>query len=110
MKQGRYEEALKRLEGSKEYPARLGTGKPHDPDFRVQDYLMAFTYEKMGSSAQAGEAQKRIEEYSARNPRPGTETIKARVNQWYATSFQRRTNCGAQGTGNPCAGSRRRHE
>ena len=87
MKQGRYEDALKRLEGSKEYPARLGTGKPHDPDFRVQDYLMAFTYEKMGSSAQAGEAQKRIEEYSARNPRAGTETMKARVNQWYATSF-----------------------
>jgi tetratricopeptide (TPR) repeat protein len=87
MKQGRYEDALKRLAGSKEYPVRLGTGKPHDPDFRVQDYLMAFTYEKIGTTAKAEEARKRIEEYSSRNPRRGTETAKARVNQWYATSF-----------------------
>jgi hypothetical protein len=87
MKQGRYEDALKRLEGSKEYPVRLGTGKPHDPDFRVQDYLMAFSYEKIGATAKAEEARQRIEGYSSRNPRGGTETVKARVNQWYATTF-----------------------
>jgi len=89
----------------------LGTGKPHDPDFRVQDYLMAFTYEKMGSSAQAGEAQKRIEEYSARNPRPGTETIKARVNQWYATSFPAQNELRAlKELATLVQGRRRRHE
>jgi hypothetical protein len=87
MKQGRYEDALKRLEGSKEYPVRLGTGKPHDPDYRVQDYLMAFTYEKMGAPAKAGEAQKRIAEYAARNSRGETPTAKARVDQWYSTTF-----------------------
>ena len=87
MKQGRYEDALKRLEGSKEYPVRLGTGKPHDPDYRVQDYLMAFTYEKMGAPAKAGEAQKRTAEYAARNSRGETATAKARVDQWYSTTF-----------------------
>jgi hypothetical protein len=111
MKQGRYEDALKRLEGSKEYPARLGTGKPHDPDYRVQDYLMAFTYEKMGKGAQAADAQKRIVEYLARNSRGGAGTVSARVNQWYATTFPAQNELQAlKDLMKIVQGNRRRHE
>jgi tetratricopeptide (TPR) repeat protein len=87
MKKGRYDEAIKRLEGSREFPVRLGTGKPQDPDYRVQDYLMMLTYDKMGAAAKAEEAQKRIAAYSARNPRVGSDSAKARVDQWYQTAF-----------------------
>jgi tetratricopeptide (TPR) repeat protein len=111
MKQGRYEDALKRLEGSKEYPARLGTGKPHDPDYRVQDYLMAFTYEKMGKGAQAADAQKRIVDYLARNSRGGAGTVSARVNQWYATTFPAQNELQAlKDLMKIVQGNRRRHE
>ena len=66
LKQGRREESLKWLEGSKEFPKRLGTGRPQDPDFRVQDCLMMFAYEEMGAPAKAEEARKRIAGYTAR--------------------------------------------
>ncbi len=87
MKKGRYDEAVKRLEGSKEFPVRLGTGKPQDPDFRIQDYLMMLTWDKQGVSSKAEEAQKRIAEYTSRHPRGGTEAVKARVEQWYRGTF-----------------------
>ncbi len=86
MKQGRHEEALKRLEGSKEYPVRLGTGRPGDPDFRVQDYLMMLAYEQMGSAGQAKEALERIGAYSARTSRAAVD--RAIIERWYRTSFR----------------------
>jgi hypothetical protein len=87
IKKGQYAEAIKRLEGSKEFPVRLGTGKPQDPDFRAQDYLMLLTYGKMGAAEKAAEAQKRIADYSTRNSRAGSDSARARVDQWYQTSF-----------------------
>jgi tetratricopeptide (TPR) repeat protein len=87
MKKGRHDEALKRLESSKEYPVRLGTGKPQNPDYRVQDYLMMLTYDKMGAPAKAEEARKRIAAYSARSSRGRAETAQATVDEWYRTTF-----------------------
>ncbi len=86
MKKGRPEEALKRLEGSKEYPVRLGTGRPGDPDFRIQDYLMMLAYDRMGAASKADEALKRIGSYSARTSRAAAD--KAKVEQWFRTSFK----------------------
>jgi len=111
MKKGRHDEAVKRLESSKEYPVRLGTGKPQDPDYRVQDYLMTFTYDKMGAPAKVEEAQKRIAAYSARNPRGGTEVAKAQVDQWYRTTFPAQNELQAlKELVNVIQGSRRRRE
>jgi hypothetical protein len=87
MKKGRYDEALRRLEGSKEFPVRLGTGKPQDPDYRVQDWLMMIAWDKNGAPAKAEEAQKRIAEFAARHSGPGTESVRSRVEQWYRTTF-----------------------
>ena len=39
-----------------EYPERLGTGAPADPDYRVQDYLLTFCYQEMKQPTQAAEA------------------------------------------------------
>jgi Flp pilus assembly protein TadD len=87
MKKGQYQEAIKRLEGSKEYPERLGTGKPNNPDYRAQDYLMAFAYEKMGQPAKAQEARQRIAAFSGRRGAQGPETASQAVEQWYRTTF-----------------------
>ncbi len=64
MKKGNYAEAIQHLEGSKEYPERLGTGKPHQPDYRLQDYLMSLCYDKMDERDTGEEARKRIYEYT----------------------------------------------
>ncbi|NWG14142.1 MAG: tetratricopeptide repeat protein [Acidobacteria bacterium] len=88
MKKGRFGEAIRHLEDSKEYPERLGTGKPQDPDYRVQDYLMMLAYGEMGESAGAEEARGRIAEYASRNPRRAAEGSEAAVDQWYRMSFK----------------------
>lgn len=35
MEQGRYAQAIGHLEASKEFPERLGTGRPYEPDFTL---------------------------------------------------------------------------
>ncbi len=87
IKKGQYDEAVKRLEGSKEYPVRLGTGKPQDPDFRIQDYLMSWVFDKSGSPAKAEEAKKRLAGYSSRNPRVNSRADQAAVEEWFRTVF-----------------------
>jgi tetratricopeptide (TPR) repeat protein len=87
MKKGQYQEAVKSLESSKEYPERLGTGKPGNPDYRAQDYLLAWTYEKMGQPARAQEARQRIVTFSGRRGAQGLEAANKAVDQWYRTTF-----------------------
>jgi tetratricopeptide (TPR) repeat protein len=64
MKGGNYARAIQYLEGSKKYPESLGTGKPYDPDFRMQDYLIAFCYGKTGEKNKAEERRKTIYDYT----------------------------------------------
>jgi tetratricopeptide (TPR) repeat protein len=82
IKKGQYGEAVKRLEGSKEYPVRLGTGKPQDPDFRIQDYLMASAFEKSGAADKSEEAKKRLAAYASRNQRVNSRADKAAFEAW----------------------------
>ena len=92
MKKGQYQEAIKSLEGSKEYPERLGTGMPNNPDYRAQDYLMAFAYEKMGQPAKAQEARQRIAAFSSgRRGAQGVDTAANAIEQWYRTTFPAET-------------------
>jgi predicted Zn-dependent protease len=87
MKQGRYDAAEQRLEASKEYPERLGTGKPADPDYRVQDSLMSLCYQKTDQSAKAEERKAAINDYAARNSTEGWERLNPKINAWYETVF-----------------------
>ena len=87
MKEGKFSQAIKHLEGSKEYPERLGTGKPYNPDYRVQDYLMMFCYEEMGDNDKAGDARKRISDYTFRSSKESIDILKGKIDQWYRTKF-----------------------
>jgi len=67
MKNRQFTQAIKYLEKAKTYPEKLGTGKPYDPDLRMQDYLIAFCYEKIGDRKNAKELQKSIYDYTIRH-------------------------------------------
>jgi tetratricopeptide (TPR) repeat protein len=82
MKAGRYAGALRWLESSKEFPERLGSGRPHNPDFRVQDYLMMLCYEAQGKLDEAEEAKGRIYDYVSSYPRKNAEVVRRKVDLW----------------------------
>ena len=50
---GRYDKAIESLDRSKAWPERLGVGAPFFPDTRLQDYIAAFCYQKLGQKASA---------------------------------------------------------
>ena len=43
----RYGEAIKMIEKSKEWPEKLGVGKPYEFDTRMQDYLLIYCLKKL---------------------------------------------------------------
>jgi len=55
------------LEGSKEYPERLGAGEPYEADFRMQDYLEWISWSRGGNNRRAQEALQRAVDYTLRN-------------------------------------------
>jgi hypothetical protein len=87
MKKGMYQEAIGRLEASREYPERLGTGKPADPDYRIQDYLERFCYEKMNMAGKADEARERVKAWHSRRGEGNAEIESQRVSEWYGTAL-----------------------
>lgn len=91
MKKGQYSQAVERLERSREYPERLGTGAPADPDFRIQDYLLMFSYQESGAPAKAAEAAERINAFSSRHSLGGVDTQKKQVDEWYRITFRAQT-------------------
>nr|WP_246474216.1 DUF5107 domain-containing protein [Arenibacter arenosicollis] len=44
IKSKNYKKAISLVESSKEWPENLGVGKPYNPDERIQDYLLAYSY------------------------------------------------------------------
>lgn len=59
-----YLKAIEHLKKSEEYPENLGTGKPYDPDFRLQQYILAYCYDKMGGDKKAELLRKSIYDYT----------------------------------------------
>jgi tetratricopeptide (TPR) repeat protein len=91
MKKGQYQRAIERLEASREFPERLGTGKPADPDYRIQDYLESFCYEKLNLPAKDEEARARIKAWDSRHPGGNADTESQRVEEWYRETLPSRT-------------------
>jgi tetratricopeptide (TPR) repeat protein len=60
--------AVRELDRSKGYPEKLGTGKPFDPDFRIQDYLLGLAYGKLGEKDKAEAAFQAVIEYTLKYP------------------------------------------
>ena len=59
-----YDEAIRHLERAKTYPENLGSGKPYEPDQRMQDYIIAYCYERLGDREKAQEIKKDIYDYT----------------------------------------------
>ena len=95
MKQGQYSQATERLELSRDYPERLGTGAPPDPDFRIQDYLLMYCSRESGAAPKAAEAAQRIDAYASRHSRTNLDSQKKQVDEWYRTTFRTGTELNA---------------
>lgn len=82
--------AEERLNGSKVYPEHLGTGRPADPDFRVQDYLLMLSHERAGGPENTHEAAARRAEfdaYSSRHSRKSMAELHGQLETWAGTSL-----------------------
>lgn len=55
-----YGGAIEALNKAKQWPESLGVGRPHDPEERLQNYLLARCYEATGDWKKAGEIRKEI--------------------------------------------------
>lgn len=56
----KYRTAIRFLEQAKLYPEKLGEGKPYDPDYRLQDYLLAYCSKKTGDEKNVQRYEKLI--------------------------------------------------
>lgn len=65
--EGRFADCLRSVEVSREYPEPLGTGRPWEPDMRMQDYLSFRALNAGGRSDEAGGALGRIIEYTRKH-------------------------------------------
>ncbi len=57
LKESRFDECLRFVDASREFPERLGTGKPWEPDLRLQDFL---TYRALLAEKKRNEAEKSL--------------------------------------------------
>jgi tetratricopeptide (TPR) repeat protein len=60
----KYKDALKSLEKARLWPEHLGTGKPHEPDTRLIDYLAAHCEAQLGHQEKAQQYEKNITAYT----------------------------------------------
>lgn len=65
IEQRKYSTAIKYLEQAKEYPEKLGEGKPYDPDYRLQDYLLAYCAKQSGDQQRSKQYEQTIIDFSS---------------------------------------------
>ncbi|MBC7349603.1 MAG: DUF5107 domain-containing protein [Candidatus Aminicenantes bacterium] len=61
-------DALDEISRSRDYPEQLGTGRPYDPDQRIQDYLEALCYQALGQKEKSRKKYLDIIDYSRKFP------------------------------------------
>jgi len=71
MKGGDWKKAVDELERSKEYPETLGSGRPYDPDFRPQDYLLGLSHGRLGEKEKTAAAFQAVIDYTLKFPNKG---------------------------------------
>ncbi len=64
MELNNYKAATKYLVNSKKYPEKLGEGKPYDPDYRLQDYLIAYCAKQLKDEKTAVQCYQNIIDFS----------------------------------------------
>jgi tetratricopeptide (TPR) repeat protein len=64
LEKNKYKKALKYVDISREWPENLGSGKPYEPDNRLQDYIAAYCEEQLGNPGSAEQYYRQIVEFS----------------------------------------------
>ncbi len=82
MKQRQWDRAAKWIEGAREYPERLGTGKPHNPNYLMHDALQMLCH------AGAGDTAKADQDWARLAAQRGAAADRAQLDQWSRTSLQ----------------------
>lgn len=65
IQESKYKEAMGALIKSKQYPENLGSGKPYSPDYRFQDYLLAYCEEQVGNKQKSASYYQDIIDFSS---------------------------------------------
>lgn len=60
-----YSAAILTLKNSKEWPENIGVGKPYNPDERMQDYLLAMSYDGTNQKSEQKKLLRTIVDYSS---------------------------------------------
>jgi tetratricopeptide (TPR) repeat protein len=55
LQQNNYKNTVRYAQKAKEWPENLGVGKPYDIDERLDNFIIAYAYEKMGMNSKADE-------------------------------------------------------
>ena len=73
---GKYAEALERISEAREYPWRLGVGKPYDEliDTTLEDWLSAIVYHRTGNTEKASEHLAEVRNEALLEAYPGMVT------------------------------------
>jgi hypothetical protein len=64
--QGEYAQALELIDKSETYPEHLGSGAPAFPDYRNQNLLRAWIYNRTGEGDKARQADEWVQSYTER--------------------------------------------
>ncbi len=60
----KYKSSVEVLQEAMEWPENIGVGKPYDPEQRKAEFLLAYSYEKLGNKTLADEQLKNIIDYT----------------------------------------------
>jgi hypothetical protein len=77
IKNKKYGDAIKMIEKSKEWPEKLGVGKPYEVDIRIQDYLSVYCLEKMKKAGETSGLKKSIVDFTNEHKYPSFSNILA---------------------------------
>ncbi len=67
LKRNKYKTAVKYAEKAKVWPKRLGTGKPYNPDERLENSIIAYCHEKLGDIPKSREYYLKVVEYGVKD-------------------------------------------
>ena len=63
LRQGEFENAVKLAEKASRWPRNLGSGKPYNPDERLENFIIAYCCEKLGRNSDAKTYDRKLTDY-----------------------------------------------
>jgi tetratricopeptide (TPR) repeat protein len=60
----KYRKAVETLNQAQEWPENIGVGKPYEPDERMQEFLLAYCYDKLGDKEKYDEYLQQVINYT----------------------------------------------